>query len=353
MAGFPRGPVRGQWGPPAAASLPRPRSDLESRSACEAPMAASSLRPGCWAPIRAGRGWRGGWARPASPLRLPVRPPRRATRPPGTPHPPHPPPRVPLALLGPPTLALRATGPPGIPHPDPRPPRSPPPHPSQLRGLPSLAGTPLQPPPALPGCLASQGHTLQLPAGTPSWNHGAEGGSSALGCGEQFCAQRAPPPQPRTCKTALQAPGRAGAQDTRAVARCRGGLDFERQTELIAISANCRARPGGGRGCPQPASTWKGGREVNRNQLELSRTLWCGHCRGQGGVRVTPVHTKAGCFTTCSHWHKGLISQTRGESHGSRSAGSADFPGQRPASVGLRPGRLLASGALQIVHLLC
>lgn len=59
MAGFPRGPVRGQWGPPAAASLPRPRSDLESRSACEAPMAASSLRPGCWAPIRAGRGWRG------------------------------------------------------------------------------------------------------------------------------------------------------------------------------------------------------------------------------------------------------------------------------------------------------
>ena len=312
------GPVRGQCGPahhipPRPHPSLRPRSDLVPLSA--APGAASCLRPGllnsCSSP--AGRGW----ARPASPLRLPVRPPRRATRPPGTPPPSSPP-------------SLSATASPATPHPggsqghwtswNPLPALQghlgPRPHtPPSSEGCPGLLG-PLYSPhvwsqaACLPGDRSSRQHSLG----------GAEGGSGALGHREQLCAQRAPSPQPRD-GTWQGCERSTGGQPA---ARSRGRLDFERKTELIAISANRRALVRvGGQGRPQPASTRKGRQEANRDRSKLFQTQpmplpRARRCEGGSGV-----------FMTCSHRHKGLISQPPPDPW---SSGSADFPGQRPGA---------------------
>ena len=74
---------------------------------------------------------------------------------------------------------------------------------------------------------------------------------------------------------------------------------------------------------------------ANRRPLELSQAQPVRLCQGRRAARAALVHTKAArAFTTCSQWHQGLISQTRRERPGSWSAGSGDFPGQRPGLGG-------------------
>lgn len=202
---------------------------------------------------------------PASPLRLPVRPPRRATLPPETPSL-----LTPLSQCrwlswdAPPHLGA---GPPGIPYVL-QGCRGSAPHPPSFQGCPTLPG-PLCSPKLHSQAARPPRDPRSLRRHSPSRSLRAQGGSRALGRGERSQAQSAPCPQPWTV---LWAPGRAGEWDTKAVALSRGCLDFEQQMELVAISANCRAGPGGGRGCPQPASTWKGGRRWTGISANFPRT---------------------------------------------------------------------------------
>lgn len=200
-AGFPRGPVRGQCGPARRCVPPRGPALTWRPAPCVPGSRGRVLPPARLLGSYSGRlGLAGGGAgRGPPPLSASPSDPLRG--PPGLRDPPPSSPPSPSAAGSPgtpPTPALWAAGPPGIPYPHSRAAEVPTPTPlpaSRAAGPcwdPSAAPTRTPRLPSFPGTHAPAAGTAQ--------SHGAEGGSSALGRGEQFCTQQAPPPQPRTAR---------------------------------------------------------------------------------------------------------------------------------------------------------
>lgn len=264
---------------------PRPRPRPARARSCEA---GGALRPGLRGSARgspaaaAPRAGLRGPSRPASLLCLPLRPPVRATGPPGTLTPvlgspdslPQPPPR--------------ATGPPPAPSPPPRTARLPGPAATPLRAPRAVRppGTPPHAPPRSEGCRTPSSRGADPPGRRGRSPRAAAGGSS-------------PGAWPGRKRGSRSGPG------------SRGRLDFEPRMELIAISANRSSW--GGAGCPRPASTWRRGRKGYRRQRTLFQTQPVRLCQGHRGAAGRPRSTQKprAVFMTCSQWHKDLISQTR------------------------------------------